>query len=106
MTTTRQRPGGPFQISRLEREFNDFHRQNPDVYLALVGMTRELKARGHKKIGIGMLFEVLRWQHYMSTDDPHSDFKLNNNYRAYYARKIMDECIGFEGIFDVRTLRS
>lgn len=102
----RRRPGGPRTMTRLEREFEDFHRENPEVYRRLVQMSRDLVSRGHRKIGIGMLFEVLRWQHYMSTTDPHSDFKLNNNYRAYYARFIMDECPDLDGVFDVRALRA
>jgi hypothetical protein len=92
--------------STLEQRFDDFHSANPHVYHKLVRMTRDLMDRGHKKIGIAMLFEVLRWQHMMDTDDPYSEFKLNNDYRAYYARLIMDIHPEFQGIFNVRELKA
>jgi hypothetical protein len=105
VTLTRQRPA-PLTISRHERNFREFHATNPEVFRRLVSLTFELKHRGHQKVGIGMLFEVLRWQHMMETVDRHSDFKLNNNYRAYYARLIMENYPTLDGIFEIRELRS
>ena len=51
-----------------------------------------------------MLFEVLRWNQFVETDDP--DFKLNNIYTSRYARLIMEAEHGLAGIFDTRDLRS
>jgi hypothetical protein len=53
-----------------------------------------------------MLFEVMRWNWFMTTTDPDSDFKLNNNYRSRYARKLMDEYPELDGIFEVRELKA
>jgi hypothetical protein len=80
--------------------FEAFHATNPHVYRALVQLARDLKNRGHERIGIGMLFEVLRWQAALVTSD--SGFKLNNSYRAYYARHIMDTVPELDGIFETR----
>ena len=51
-----------------------------------------------------MLFEVLRWDHLMRTNA--QDFKLNNNYTAYYARLIMETETDLRGIFQTRELRA
>lgn len=85
---------------RNEAAFRKFHAENPIVYSKLVDRARRLVDAGHKKIGIGMLFEVLRWEHMLVTNA--IDFKLNNNYRAAYARLIMENCPDLEGVFDVR----
>jgi hypothetical protein len=87
-------------------KFEEYHRLNPQVYTALESMTRELVNRGRGKIGIKMLFEVLRWNYYMSTNDPNSDFKINNNYAPYYARLLLEKHPEWDGIFELRTIRS
>lgn len=88
----------------IEADFRQFHALNPKVYHSLVKLARDLHERGRRRIGIGMLFEVLRWQHAMSTVDPGSEFKLNNNYRSRYARLIMDQEPDLDEIFETREL--
>lgn len=90
--------------SALDSAFVDFHRANPHVYDALVRLTRQAVSAGRTKVGIGMLFEVLRWEQFLVTSDP--DFKLNNNYRSRYARLIMEQEPDLAGIFEVRSLRA
>tara|TARA_R110002110_G_scaffold415835_1_gene657195 strand:+ start:22054 stop:22386 length:333 start_codon:yes stop_codon:yes gene_type:complete len=81
--------------------FWQFHRDNPGVYVRLVAMTRIMRNAGRTRIGIGMLFEVLRWEYWLSTesDEP---FKLNNNYRAYYSRLIEQREPDLRGMFTKR----
>lgn len=90
----------------IEHAFLVFHRANPWVYHELVRLTRELVAVGHHKVGIGMLFEVLRWEHHRRTADPGSEFKLNNNYRSRYARLIMDAECDLRGVYEIRELKA
>ena len=55
-------------------------------------MAREFRRKGsnhNRKLGIGMLYEVLRWNYYLSTEGE-EEFKLSNDFRAVYARKIME----------------
>lgn len=87
-------------------KFEEFHRLNPQVYTALESMTREMVNRGRRKIGIKMLFEVLRWNYYMETDDPNSDFKINNNYAPHYSRLIIANNPQWENVFELRAIRS
>lgn len=86
----------------IQQRFERFHEANPHVYRALVGMARDLKHRGRSRIGIGMLYEVLRWHYAMATGG--SDFKLNNNYRSRYARLIEAQEADLAGVFEKREL--
>ena len=90
----------------IQMRFEAFHRNNPSVYTQLVRMTRDLVTRGRQRVGIGMLWEVLRWQVVMGTFDPGSEFKLNDHYRSRYARLIMEQEVDLTGIFETRGLRS
>jgi len=85
--------------------FKSFHRKNPYVYTKLREMAIEWKNAGHTKVGIKMLFEVLRWQHGLKRLDS-EEFALNNNYAPHYARLLMAENPGLEGLFELRTIRS
>ena len=87
--------------SVLEKQFLTFHRENLQVYDKLVELAFILKNRGHRKIGIAMLFEQLRWLYAMETTDM-GGFKLNNNYRAFYARMLMERNPALNGFFEIR----
>lgn len=90
----------------IEEAFDRFHQANAWVYPTLVALARDLVASGRKRIGIKMLFEVLRWHYYRSTTDEASDFKINNNYAPYYARLIMENEPDLAGVFSIRKLTS
>lgn len=95
---------GPAPEPTIEEAFWRFHTENRHVYDELVMLARRAKSRGASKLGIGMLFEVLRWRHTLRTGG--DDFKLNNNYRSYYARMIMLKEADLEGIFETRKLHA
>lgn len=96
----------PLYFSEAERRFREFHRNNPYVYAQLVKLARQAKAAGKNRVGIKMLFEVVRWYAFIDTTDRYSDFKLNNNYHSRYARLIMEQESDLAGIFETRVLRS
>lgn len=85
----------------LEQRFLEFHAANPAVYTELVRLARDLRERGSTKIGISMLFEVLRWRSMRTASA--DEFKLNNNHRAFYARLIMEREPDLRGYFDLRA---
>lgn len=86
--------------SNLERQFLRFHELNPHVYNMIVKIAFELKRRGIKKTGISMIFERMRWLWALQTRG--DDYKLNNSYRAFYARKVMAENPELDGMFQTR----
>jgi hypothetical protein len=90
-----------FDQSIAER-FEVFHRENPHVYRTLVRLARQwVTSTGKRKLGIKSLFEVTRWQLAIETSDP--DYKLNNNFTAFYARLIHNQEPDLDGLFNVRA---
>lgn len=80
--------------------FLKFHQANPHVYDKLLELSMLLKNHGRNKYSINGLFEVLRWQQALATKG--DAFKLNNNYRALYARMLMQNHQALADFFDVR----
>lgn len=93
----------PHDATPRER-FESFHAANPQVYDAIERMTSMMAVRGRKRIGMKMLFEVLRWNYYMTTTDPESEYRLNNNYTAYYAREIIKRHPEWASMFALREI--
>jgi len=90
-----------FTHDRIELDFKQFHFEHPEVYEQLVRLARTWQANGTAKLGIATLFEVLRWNSHLNPDKT-GGYKLNNNYKALYARKIMDENPDLAGLFELR----
>ena len=90
-----------FTTDRIELEFKQFHADHPEVYMQLVKLARSWQANGSAKLGIATLFEVLRWNSHINTAKD-GGYKLNNNYRALYARLIMKQEPDLTGLFELR----
>jgi len=87
----------------LASRFERFHENNPVVYKNLVGLARQFREKRPNAImGIGMLYEVLRWNYYMGIDTD-EDYKLNNDFCAPYARLIMKQEPDLENAFKLRA---
>lgn len=86
----------------IQERFENFNADNPQVYTTICAMARSWVAKGNSNLGIGMVFEVMRWDHAMRTQgDP---FKLNNDYRSRYVRLIEENELDLVGVFRKRTL--
>lgn len=90
----------------IQQQFELFHEANPWVYEALRRLALDLVRRGRGRIGVKMLFEVLRWHYWRSTLDATSDFKLNNNYHSRYARMLMAHEPLLADAFETRELKA
>ena len=86
--------------SKIEIAFNAFHAENPHVYNELVRLARHAKRKGLDRWSIASLFEIVRWETALRTSG--SMFKLNNNYKPYYARLIMANEENLRGFFRTR----
>lgn len=95
----------PDPAPTIAERFTAFHEANPWVADALVRLALDLVHRGQKRIGVKMLWEVLRWHHirYVSTGEP---FKLNNDFTAHYARLLVEQHTELADVFETRKLRT
>lgn len=84
----------------MAERFEEFHRQNPHVYQAIVRIAHDLKGRGFSKCSIWLIFNRLRWLYAIQTQG--DEFRLNNNFTAYYARTVMAANADLDGFFEVR----
>jgi hypothetical protein len=99
-----------FDFSPIEEEIYDdlasrferFHTNNPHVYRNLVKLARQFREkRPEATLGIKMLFEVLRWNYYMTIDTT-EEYKLCNDFTAAYSRLIMKQEPDLAGIFKIK----
>jgi hypothetical protein len=89
----------------IERRFREYHCRNPRVYELLVQLAREAKQEGRTRIGIKMLWEVVRWKLTQDLRDD-EEFKLPNDFHSRYARLIMQQERDLDGICEIRQLRA
>lgn len=74
-------------LSPIEQAFQRFHAENRHVYAELERRALAYQERGVKRIGIAKLVEDVRHDPLLVTRS--DDFKLNNNYRALFARLLI-----------------
>jgi hypothetical protein len=82
-------------------KYEAFKEANPWVIQSLTKMCYNIYNNGRDHYGIAALVEVLRYQHAIA-EDPNSEFKVNNNYRAFMAREIMQNNPMLDGFFSTR----
>ena len=93
-----------YPASEIERAFVAFHRSNPQVYAGIERLALELwRKRRPPRIGIAMLYETLRYTTLLQTEG--DAFKLNNNFRALYARLLVDRWPELAGVVELRERR-
>lgn len=91
--------------SRIEEKFQEYHKNNPNIYSILARLARQAKTSGKRKMGVKMLWEVMRWELLIQSTDVEG-YKLNNNYPSRYARLIMEQEKDLSTFFETRQLRS
>ena len=84
-------------------DFQTYDTANPHVYEAFKAKAIEAMQKGFTHFGHKAIFELIRWQTKTAGND---GFKINNNYTADYARKLMQERAEFKDFFHCRTLRA
>lgn len=88
----------------IAQRFEAFHAANPVVYRELRTMALNIKRQGTRRYGIAGLFEVLRYRYSLQTGG--DSFKLNNDFRALYARLLMDSEPELVDFFETRERRA
>ena len=92
----------------IQSRFEAFDKANPRIYEYVKRFALEAKHSGRPHFGIAAIIERARWELAISVvktsfDD---DWKINNDYRSRYARRLMSEVPELAGFFRVRDLRT
>jgi len=83
-----------------QERFEAFAKENPQVLEAIIRLAELLKQRGFRKTSMSLIFERLRWIYAIQTGG--DDYKLNNDYRSFYARVVPLVAPHLEGFFEYR----
>lgn len=89
----------------LQARFEAFHEANPHVLRILEELAEEW-LRTHRKLGIGMLWEVMRWRLGVQTVRENEDYRLNDHYRSRYARLMIARHPEWADAIETRRLRA
>ena len=92
-----------FDKTKLQVDFERFDAKNPQVWQLFVKMAERAIDNGFEHYSAKTIFEVMRWQCDIKTTD--FDFKLNNNYTAYYARKFRNIYPLYGDFFETRKIK-
>ena len=88
----------------MTERFEALMASRPDIYELMVKLARDVKGRGIEDYGMKAIFERARW--HFRVERGEADFKLNNNYTAFYAREIMAREPDLDGFFKTRRRKS
>ncbi len=100
-----QRPSAPVQTrftfaAADAARFREYHAENPAIYAGLRRYALDAVRAGRTRLSINRLFERLRWD--TEVEGKGDPFKLNNTFRAHYARLLMDQEPALAGVFETR----
>jgi len=85
-------------------DFKKYDEENPQIWEAFKKYSFIAKTkRKFKNYSANGIFEIIRWHTVVS---PKDKYKMNNNFRPDYARKMMEEFPEFKGFFRVRELKA
>ena len=85
-------------------KFKAYDAENPQIWEAFVKFTFEAINKGFTRWSAEAIFNICRWENSLRAKD--DVFKINNNYKCFYARKFMIEYPEHEGFFAKRTSKS
>jgi hypothetical protein len=84
--------------SKKAREFVD---QNPDFWSEFCTRASLASRNGRKTFGAKAICEGIRWD-FSARTDSEEEYKVNNNYTAYFARLFHEQFPHHDGFFKTR----
>lgn len=80
----------------------DWHKANPQVWELFERFSFEAIQRGHKKISHWLIINRIRWETTIITQG--GDFKISNDYIAFYARLFRAKHPQHKNLFNVKKM--
>lgn len=85
----------------IAERWKAFHQANPDVFDAIRREADRERLAGWKRISINLIFEILRRDPSLQPEGG-GDWKLDNSFRALYARELIRCYPVFDGLIETR----
>ena len=87
----------------LKRVWWDWHLKNPHVYELFEQFAFEAISRGHRHCSAWLIVNRLRWESSIVTNS--GDYKISNNFIAYYARLFMHKNPNYNNFFKTKKMK-
>jgi hypothetical protein len=87
----------------LKQKWWAWHKENPHVYMLFDKFTRQAISRGHKNLSGWLIVNRIRWETSIETSG--DDFKISNDYVAFYARLFMAKNPEYQGFFRIKRMK-
>jgi len=84
--------------------FRAFDRDHPEVYAMFRRFAFEVHRAGHSRFSARAIVHRIRWETAMKPTD--EQFKINNNWTPYLARKLAAENTMFADFFEFRHAKA
>jgi hypothetical protein len=91
------------ECESVKRKWWEWHKANPHVYDMFERFTFDAIGKGHKRLSAWLIVNRIRWETMVETSG--DDFKISNDFIAYYARLFMHRHPQYEGFFRTKQLR-
>jgi hypothetical protein len=92
-------------MDKVQESFWEYHKLNPHIYRLFKAYAEEVKKTGKKKYSIWAVANRIRWHFDVEVVDPNSNFKISNDYLAFYSRLLMKENPELQGFFSTKRMR-
>jgi hypothetical protein len=93
-------PAPKARATQILEAFTAFHKENPHVWQLFERFTFDVIGQGYENYSSAAIFERIRW--HMEIEVKDADCKLNNNFRAYYARMFHARHTKHDSFFHIR----
>jgi hypothetical protein len=89
-------------MTPLRQAFEDYDQANPHIWTLFVNFSHVIRVH-HSHFSADAVLHRIRWEVATTTTEYEAgNYKINNNYSAFYARKLMDADPSFVGFFRTR----
>lgn len=93
------------RLDEMKKQVTAYHKKHPEVWNMFVDFSFQMIRRGYKNYSAKAVFERIRWEKDAGGNGV-TEFKIGNNYPAFYARRFMKMYPEHDGFFRTRKQTS
>ena len=87
----------------LKQKWLKWHNENPHVYVLFEHFTKEAIRNGHTRLSAWLIINRVRWETSIVTTG--DDFKIGNDFIAFYSRHFMELNPAYKGFFQTKQMK-